>query len=211
MGKGIAKIFREKFGRVQELINNKADIGKLAILRVGPKFVYNLVTKAKYSDKPTYESLRKSLVALKEHAIKNNVKHVAMPKIGCGLDMLDWNAVRTVIKNVFLDTSIRIDVYLLETEVLKSERKDIKKASSNSNPERRTSVKYPMLDIAEGNLTPIVSQDRMGTTGEGAILDEVLRYKNLPDLFVGDKMFLQEGMEDIDTLKRYIISVRKIF
>ena len=136
-----------------------------------------------------------------------------MPKIGCGLDKLDWNAVRTMIKNVFLETPIKIDVYCLETEI----KPEIHKASAVANPNSTQSAsdrnqrRYPMLDIAEGNLTPIVSQDRMGTTGEGAILDEVLRYKNLPDLFVGDKMFLQEGMEDIDTLKRYIISVRNIF
>ena len=37
----------------------------IAVLKVGPKFIYNLVTKAKYYGKPTYESLRKTLVAMK--------------------------------------------------------------------------------------------------------------------------------------------------
>ena len=117
MGAGIAKIFREKFGRIRELEGAKADIGEIAVLKLGPRFVYNLITKAKYHGKPTYESLRKTLVAMKNHAIKHQVKNIAMPKIGCGLDKLDWNAVRTMIKNVFLETSIKIDVYFLETEV----------------------------------------------------------------------------------------------
>ena len=141
------------------------------------------------------------------------IMNFSIIKIGCGLDMLDWNAVRTIIKNIFLDTPIRIDVYILESEALKSENKISAASSSKFNLDRQSTIKkYPMLDIAEGNLTPIFNQDRKGiTAGKDAILDEVLRYKNLPDLFVGDKMFLQEGMEDIDTLKRYIISVRKIF
>ena len=42
-----------------------------------------------------------------------------MPKIGCGLDKLDWNVVITIIKNVFLETTIKIDVYYLETETKK--------------------------------------------------------------------------------------------
>ena len=40
-----------------------------------------------------------------------------MPKIGCGLDKLDWNVVITIIKNVFFETTIRIDVYCLETDI----------------------------------------------------------------------------------------------
>ena len=80
------------------------------------KFIYNLVTKSRYFDKPTYENLWQSLQAMKEHAVKNQVKNIAMPKIGCGLDMLEWNTVSNLIMNVFLDTPINIDVYLLESD-----------------------------------------------------------------------------------------------
>jgi len=116
MGAGIAKLFRAKFGRIQDLEKAKADIGEVAVLQLAPgdKFTYNLVTKAKFWHKPTYEHLRMSLVAMKKHAIEHSVKHIAMPKIGCGLDKLDWNAVRTLIKNVFLDSDIKISVYHLD-------------------------------------------------------------------------------------------------
>ena len=53
---------------------------------------------------------------MKEHAVKNQVKKIAMPKIGCGLDRLEWDTVSDLIMNVFLDTPINIDVYLLESE-----------------------------------------------------------------------------------------------
>merc|ERR1719266_88603 len=62
-----------------------------------------------------------------------------------------------------------------------------------------------MLDIAEGNLTPIVkspSKSKSLSTSN----DEILQYKNLPDIFLGDKIFLQKGMENMDTLIRYIVS-----
>ena len=116
LGKGIAKTFHTKFSRIQELSNQKAEIGEIAILKVGSKFIYNLVTKDKYFNKQTYENLRQSLAAMKEHAVKNQVKNIAMPKIGCGLDKLEWNTVRNFILDVFLDTSINIDVYILESD-----------------------------------------------------------------------------------------------
>ena len=51
---------------------------------------------------------------MKEHAVNNQVKNIAMPKIGCGLDRLEWNNVRKLIIDTFSDTAITIDVYLLE-------------------------------------------------------------------------------------------------
>ena len=116
---------------------------------------------------------------------------------------------RTLIKNVFLDTPIKIDVYILESEKQSGHQKvSATTISSNSSVPKSSGShsKYPMLDIAEGNLTPIVPDAPPGNGNSN--VDEVLRYKNLPDLFVGDKVFLQKGMEQMDTLVRYIISVR---
>ena len=39
MGAGIAKTFRDKFGRIQELLDQKANIGEIAILKVESKFM----------------------------------------------------------------------------------------------------------------------------------------------------------------------------
>ena len=40
------------------------------------RFIYNLVSKAKYSDKGDYELLRQSLVAMRDHVKANNVKKI---------------------------------------------------------------------------------------------------------------------------------------
>ncbi len=74
---------REKFGRVREIEACGTDVGGVAILRqMNGRFIYNLVTKERYSDKPTYETLEQSLQEMREHARKNGVAEIAMPKIG---------------------------------------------------------------------------------------------------------------------------------
>jgi hypothetical protein len=45
LGKGVAKIFREKFGRIRELEDSGAEVGGIAVLREAGRFIYNLVTK----------------------------------------------------------------------------------------------------------------------------------------------------------------------
>lgn len=116
LGAGIAKIFRQKFGRVDELKRMGTEVGGVSPLKIGlfgSKFVYNLVTKEQYNQKPTYASLRESLVAMRNHAAVHDVKEIAMPKIGCGLDRLEWSKVSTLIQDVFGDASIQITVYYM--------------------------------------------------------------------------------------------------
>lgn len=72
--------------------------------------VFNLVTKARYFQKPTYESLREALIRMKQLSYVNNINRIAMPKIGCGLDRLEWERVRETIQEVFEDTDVEIVV-----------------------------------------------------------------------------------------------------
>lgn len=112
MGRGIAVEFKKRFGRVDELKSQKPTIGSIATLQLDDgRWIYYLVTKAKASGKPTMESLRASLIAMREHAFEHQVKRIAMPQIGCGLDRLHWNAVKPMIEDVFEDTGIEIQVY----------------------------------------------------------------------------------------------------
>lgn len=90
-----------------------AKTGNVAVLKDNDRFIYYLITKVKYSDKPTYDSLKESLIKMKSHAVKNMVQKVAMPRIGCGLDGLQWNMVAPLIQDVFEDSDIEINVYYL--------------------------------------------------------------------------------------------------
>ncbi|XP_026533971.1 O-acetyl-ADP-ribose deacetylase 1-like isoform X2 [Notechis scutatus] len=113
MSAGIAAIFKKKFGGVQELLNQHKKTGDVAILKRETRYIYYLISKNKYFHKPTYDNLGKSLEAMKIHCLKNAVTHISMPKIGCGLDRLDWKKVSTMLEEVFEDTNIHITVYTL--------------------------------------------------------------------------------------------------
>lgn len=115
MGAGIAKTFDDRMPKMKKLLkrtireNNMQ--GYFAILYQGERNVINLITKERYWHKPTYSSLKASLLNTKKIAIRNNIKYLAMPVIGCGLDRLQWSKVSVMIKEVFADTDIEIVVY----------------------------------------------------------------------------------------------------
>jgi O-acetyl-ADP-ribose deacetylase (regulator of RNase III) len=70
--------------------------------------VLNLITKERYFHKPTYDSLKSALLVCWSECLHNDIKKIAMPVIGCGLDRLQWDKVSTLIKEVFKDTNIEI-------------------------------------------------------------------------------------------------------
>ena len=74
--------------------------------------MYHLITKVRYSYKPTYKALGLSLEAMKNHVESKNVLRISMPQIGCGLDKLDWTKVQTLIQEIFRHTNIEIIVFL---------------------------------------------------------------------------------------------------
>ncbi|XP_037627455.1 ADP-ribose glycohydrolase OARD1 isoform X2 [Sebastes umbrosus] len=113
MGAGIAVLFKRKFKGVDELKAQKKVTGKCAVLKRDRRFVYYLITKQKYSQKPTYESLTQSLEDMKSHCAENGVTRISIPRIGCGLDRLRWNQVSEILEQVFKDSNISITVYSL--------------------------------------------------------------------------------------------------
>ena len=88
-------------------------VGEVAVLKRGNRYIYYLVTKPRYFHKPTYKTLRSSLQLMKEHCQQNDVTDVAMPRIGCGLDKLQWKEVSQILKDIFSDTNMTLTVYYL--------------------------------------------------------------------------------------------------
>ncbi|XP_043543124.1 ADP-ribose glycohydrolase OARD1-like isoform X1 [Chiloscyllium plagiosum] len=113
MEAGIAVLFKKKYGCVDELRNQKKKIGEAAVLQKDQRYIYYLITKKVASDKPTYDDLQSSLKAMKNHCLSNGVLQISMPKIGCGLDNLEWDKVSAIIQEVFKNTKIIITVYSL--------------------------------------------------------------------------------------------------
>ncbi|KAM4698916.1 ADP-ribose glycohydrolase OARD1 isoform 2-T2 [Discoglossus pictus] len=113
MGAGIALEFRNKFGRVEELKSQNKKKGEVSILEDNGRYIYYLVTKERARHKPTENDLKKSLEAMKQHALSVNVTSLSIPRIGCGLDRLQWERVSSILEEVFKDTNIKFTVYYL--------------------------------------------------------------------------------------------------
>ncbi len=111
MGRGIAVRFKNIYKSVDELKAQDIQVGSVGILKNKGDFIYYLVTKTYSGGKPTLHNLEKSLICMKIHAVKNNVKIISMPKIGCGLDKLDWVVVKQMLNNIFSDTDIKLKIY----------------------------------------------------------------------------------------------------
>ena len=112
LGAGIAVQFQKKFNIRGKLLRYDEDIRKHPTCILEGR-VFNLITKEKYWHKPTYNSLYSSLNIMRTIVESNNIKYIAMPKIGSGLDRLQWGKVREMIEDVFKETDIEILVCIL--------------------------------------------------------------------------------------------------
>lgn len=115
LGAGIAVEFDRRYNmrsRLIKLAEEKPETLDEKCIQV--ENVFNLITKEKYWRKPSYKSLRESLLEMREKISKNkNVKKLVMPKIGCGLDRLSWGKVEPMIQEIFKDLDIEIVVCYL--------------------------------------------------------------------------------------------------
>lgn len=105
LGAGIAVEFQKRFHLKEKLLSEGSGMFPDCVL-IGR--VFNLVTKNKYWNKPSYESLRRTLDMMKMTCLENGISKIAMPKIGCGLDRLMWAQVKEDIEKTFEDTDIEI-------------------------------------------------------------------------------------------------------
>lgn len=115
LGAGIAVEFDKRYdmrNRLLKLAEEKTETLDEKCIEV--ENVFNLITKEKYWQKPSYKSLEESLLEMKEKLSKNkNIKKLVMPKIGCGLDRLSWGKVEPMVQEIFKDLDIEIVVCYL--------------------------------------------------------------------------------------------------
>ena len=74
----------------------------------GKRYLYNLVTKERYCDKPNLSTLSKTLEAMKSHANMNSVSTIAIPKLGCGLDQMNWQDVVKLFRDIFTYADVQL-------------------------------------------------------------------------------------------------------
>lgn len=116
LGAGVARQINEAYNMSDKLKEfypddymNKTSIGRALLV----DNVFNLVTKERYYHKPTLSNLLVSLINMRTLIEKLHVKKLAIPRLGCGLDKLNWDDVYQLIQDVFKDTDIDITVCVL--------------------------------------------------------------------------------------------------
>lgn len=114
MGAGIAKEFARRGVKAQlQRKYQNVEVGDCLVSHAtGWDVELSLVTKEKYWQKPTYKTMRMALEDAKilrcEGITSDENVKFAMPRIGCGLDRLQWDKVKTIIEEVFADTDVEI-------------------------------------------------------------------------------------------------------
>lgn len=126
MGKGIATKFKKKFPKMQkEILSVKPKIGDViphsieVMSKKGREknktieiYSLNMITKKNYFDKPTQSNFDLTVQTLRNTCDTFGFEEIAMPKIGCGLDRLDWdNFVLPCLNRHFSDLDVKIHVY----------------------------------------------------------------------------------------------------
>ena len=117
MGKGFADFFSHRIPGLRSTCR-KAKLFKGQVFpfwdSTGQRYIYNLVTKERFCDKPNKSTLSKSLEAMKVHAGTNGVSTIAVPKLGCCLDQMNWQEVVKLLRDIFAYADVHIVVYTLE-------------------------------------------------------------------------------------------------
>ena len=112
LGAGLAKKINDKYDMSKKLQETYIfESGKYGAFLIDN--VFNLAIKDCYKDKATYGGLQTALNDLKLSLYYMNVKKIAIPRIGCGKDKLDWNIVQAMLNDTFKDMDIEIIVCVL--------------------------------------------------------------------------------------------------
>lgn len=118
MGAGIAVEFNKRYRGMKGYCVRVIKENHLSFPCVVPysnndSMVFNLITKKVYYGKPTYTTITKCIQEMAFMCKSFNIKYLAMPKIACGLDRLQWGKVREIIKEEFRNLDIEIEVRYL--------------------------------------------------------------------------------------------------
>jgi O-acetyl-ADP-ribose deacetylase (regulator of RNase III) len=114
MNRGIARQFQRRFGGLAELRKQAPWPGKVLMLPIAspqPRFVFCLVTKTQSARPPAdAKAFMLALCRLREHVASHDIRHLAMPRIGCGFDGMRWPKVKRLLETAFRDMDVHITV-----------------------------------------------------------------------------------------------------
>ena len=117
MSRGFAQFLSERVPRLKRT-SRRANLLKDQVFSFwessSRRYIYNLVTKEKFSDKPELETLATTLQNKQAHATMHGVSTIAIPKVACGLDQMNWQDVVKLLRTFFAYPEKQIVVYSLD-------------------------------------------------------------------------------------------------
>lgn len=114
MGAGIAVEFKNRFGGVAELKAQNCSVGQVAHIVSNGRPVLYIITKSRSDDKPQFADFKRALTSLRHKCEELGITRLAIPKIGCGLDRLNWSTqVRPALLSEFQNSGIELMVFSL--------------------------------------------------------------------------------------------------
>ena len=120
MGKGIALMFKERFGRNYQLYAEackakQVHTGKMFITATeeldGSRWIVNFPTKQHWRSPSRMEWIVEGLQDLRRFIVENGVKSIAIPPLGAGNGGLDWAEVKSQIEKALGDLEADIVVF----------------------------------------------------------------------------------------------------
>jgi len=120
MGKGIALMFKERFGEnfrryLAACKAGQVQTGKMFVTEVselgGPRWIINFPTKQHWRGNSRMDWIVEGLQDLRAFVVENNVKSIAIPPLGSGNGGLDWAEVRLQIEAALSDLDAEILVF----------------------------------------------------------------------------------------------------
>ena len=108
----VFKTWWNKIRMRSKIANSGLSLHHPTVVKTGR--IFNLITKSRSGGKPTLNALHQTIIMMRDIAIQEDIKQIAMPKIGCGLDRLQWGNVREILKSEFVNTDIEIYICVWE-------------------------------------------------------------------------------------------------
>lgn len=166
MSDGVARHIKEKFELSDIIEHQKSQhsVGSIVEVKQGNRYILNLITKEKSVGKPTWKDFKQSIKALPEKCNDLGIKKLCIPKIGSGLDGLNWDKSMKLLKNVFKDSDTELTVLSLTKEEEKhfkiSTRNNRFKASQEKDGKlillgdsHIKGLQYPMMKRTPSDMT----------------------------------------------------------
>lgn len=142
MSAGLAAKFKHHFpNHTKILTNQNLQLHDVGIVAEGDRSIYYLITKPYHNSKPSYEDVHATLLKLKHLLIATKQDIINIPKLGCGLDQLNWLIVRAIIKDIFENSPIQVNVCHYDSEISESQPEELTVKENTSRTAVRTKGK----------------------------------------------------------------------